>query len=88
MQLPLSPLLHHTPPHTPLIPKTPQTPYIPIAEVPSLVGTHIYLCSLTFSLRPEEAASVGKQQKLVFKNVIHMFCFSTQEISYYGYKQS
>ena len=54
----ISPLSHNTPPHTPLIPITPLLSYFPISVVPSLVSTHIYLCSLTFSIRPDEAVSV------------------------------
>ena len=62
------------PPHTLLKPKLLQ----PISEVPSLVSTHFDLCSLTSSLRPDEAASVWKLQKLVFKKLIDLLCFSTQ----------
>ena len=40
---------------------------------PYVVSTYIYLGSVTFSLRPDEAASVWRQQKLVFKNVIYCF---------------
>ena len=60
---------YHTPPCTPLIPKTPQLPYSPVPVATSLVSTHIYLGSLTFSLRPDEAASVWRQQKLVLNNM-------------------
>ena len=38
-----------------------------------MLVTHNCLCRLTFSLRPDEVASVWKQQKLVFKNVIYYF---------------
>ena len=41
----------------PLIPYT-LLPLLPISVVPSLVSTLIYLYSLTFSLRPDKAASV------------------------------
>ena len=51
-----TPIVPYTP-CTPLISKTPQTPLHPISVVLSLVSTHIYLCSLTFSLSPDEAAS-------------------------------
>ena len=79
--LPLSTPLHHTPPHITLIPKHPKLPYNPISVVPSLVSTNIYLCSLTFSLRPDEVASVLRQQKPVFKNVI--YCFVSAPWRYY-----
>ena len=45
---------------------------------PSLVSTHTYLCSLTFSLRPDEVASVWRQQKLVFENMIYCFVSATR----------
>ena len=48
------------PQHTPNT-QTPQIPYISFSVVPSLVNTHVYLCSLTFSLRPDEAASAWRQ---------------------------
>ena len=76
--LPLSPnCITHFPTH-PLYPKL---PYTPISVAPSLVSTHIYLCSLTFSLKPDEAASVCRQKKLVFKNVI--YCFVLAPWRYY-----
>ena len=65
--------LYHTPHCTPLIPKIPQTSFTQISVAQSLVSTDIYLCSLTFSLRPDEVASVWRQQNLVFKNVIYCF---------------
>ena len=46
--------------YSPLIPQ-----YSPTYTVPSLVSTHIYLISLTFSLGPDEAATVWWLQKLV-----------------------
>ena len=52
----------------PLYPKHPKLPYTPISVVPSLVSIHIYLGNLTFSLRPDEGASVWRQQKLVCNN--------------------
>ena len=48
-----------------LIPHT-STPIPPTYAVPSLVSTHIYLISLTFSLGPDEAATVWLWQKLVY----------------------
>ena len=46
-----------------LIPKHPK---LPVSVAPALVSTHIYLGSLTFSLKPDEVALVWRQQKLVF----------------------
>ena len=40
-------------------------PFFLTYAVPSLVSTHIYLISLTFSLGPDEAARVWWLQKLV-----------------------
>ena len=40
---------------------------------PTLVSTNFYLCSLTFYLRPDEVASVLRQQKLVIEIVIYSF---------------
>ena len=45
---------------TPQRPHTPQTPLHPIQGVPSLVSTHLYLCSVTISHRPDEKASVWR----------------------------
>ena len=60
-----------TPPCTPL---TPNTPYAPVSVTPSLVSTHIYLFSITFSLRPGEVATVWWLWKLVSKyHVIALF---------------
>ena len=69
------PFSHHTPTHTPLIP---QTPYTPISVAPSLVSTHIYLGSLTFSLRPDKVASVWRQWNLVFNKCEQLLCFTNQ----------
>ena len=55
-------------PYTPclsLIPTTSLFPYSPIQTVPSLESTHTYLIGLTFSLGPDEAATVRWLQKLV-----------------------
>ena len=38
---------------------------------PSLVSTHLYLCSLTFTHIPDEVASVWRQQKFIFNNLIY-----------------
>ena len=77
--LPYHPYYYHNNPtsHTPIHPKL---PYTPSSVVPSFVTAHLYLCSLTFSLRPDEAASVWRQQKLVFNKLIDWLCFSIQEI--------
>ena len=50
------------PPNTP---NTPCTPYTPISVAPCLVSMHLYSCSLTFSHRPDEVASIWRLQKLV-----------------------
>ena len=71
--LPLSPLLYHAPPYTPLIPQAPKFFYTSISVAPSLVSTHFYLCSLTFSLRPDEVATVWRQLKHVLKILIYCF---------------
>ena len=42
-------------------PKHPKFPYFPISVAPSLGSEHIYIGSLTFSLEPDEAASVWRQ---------------------------
>ena len=55
--------LHNTPQCIPNT-QTSLTPYSPISVAPSLVSTHFYLCSLTFSLRPDEAASVWRLESL------------------------
>ena len=52
----------------------------PISVTPSLVSTQFYLCSLTFSLRPDEVVSVWRLQKLVFNKLMDLLCYSTQEI--------
>ena len=49
------------------MPITPLHPYSPYFSGTSLVTTHIYLFSITFPLRPNEAATVWWLQKLVFK---------------------
>ena len=50
----------------------PVLPYSLTYTVPSLVGTHIYLISLTISLGPDEVATVWWLQKLVCDlNVIY-----------------
>ena len=51
-----TPTISYTSPHTPNTQNTP-TPYSPVPVVASLVSTHIYLGSSTFSLRPDEAAA-------------------------------
>ena len=72
--LPFSSLLYHTPPHTPLITQnTPNSPSSPISVAPFLVSTHFSLCRVTFSIRPDEAASVWRQQKLVSNKLIYCF---------------
>ena len=56
--------------YTPTLPyftQAPIHPYSPCFSDAILVRCHIYLCSLTFSVRPDEAASAWRQQKL-FKN--------------------
>ena len=53
-----NPLSVLTPPCTTFIISTPLQPYSPVLAVPSLISTHIYLFSLTFSPRPDEAATV------------------------------
>ena len=82
-------LLHITltisiiPPPTPHAPKHPinqKLPYTPISVAPSLVRKDFYLCSLTFSHRPDEAASVWRLQKLVCNKLMDLLCFSTQEM--------
>ena len=60
-------------PQAPYTQKHPKLSYTLISLSPSLVSAHIYICSLTFSLRPDEAASVWRQRKLVFK--ISIYCF-------------
>ena len=46
-------------PLIPLIPIHPYSPHSPISVVPSLVITlYLYLLSLTFSLRPDEVATI------------------------------
>ena len=55
--LPFQPYICHNMPHTPNT-QTPQTPLTSISVVPSVVSTHFYLCSFTFSHRPDEVASV------------------------------
>ena len=62
---------------------TPKLPYTPISVVQPLVSAHFYLCSLTFSHIAEEVASVWRQQKLVFNNLIYCFVSALKEISYY-----
>ena len=52
-------------PYTPCLSPIPILPLPPIYTVPSLVSTHIYLFSLTFSLGPDEATTVWWLQKLV-----------------------
>ena len=53
--------------HLPAQPLYPIHPYSPVSVMPSLVRTHIYLFSETFSLRPDEVATVWWLQKLVSK---------------------
>ena len=53
----------------PLPHNTSQTPFYPVLRAPSLVSSHLILCSLTFSRRPDEAASVWRQRKLVYHNL-------------------
>ena len=79
---PLSPFVLYTSLHTPNTQNTPLS-NTPISVALSLVSTHFYLCSLTFSLRPDELASVWRQQKLIFNKIDLLPCFSNQEISYY-----
>ena len=54
--------------------------FTPISVVPSLVSTHFYICSLTFSHRPDEAASVWRLWKLVCNKLLDLLCFSMQEL--------
>ena len=59
-------------PHTSPTPKYsihPNSPYTPVSVAPSLVSTHIYLHSLTFSHKPDEAVSVWRLLKLVYYNL-------------------
>ena len=53
----------YTYPNTPNAQNTPIS-YFPISVAPSLVSTHIYLGSLTFSLRPDEVASLWSSESL------------------------
>ena len=70
----ITPLCFLTPPCTPLIPSMPLHPYSSVSVVPSLVSTHIYLFSITFTLRPDETATVWWLQKLVYNyTVIALF---------------
>ena len=49
--------------------------------VPFVVRTHIYLGSLTFSLTPDEAASVGRQRKLVLNKCVNIALFKQEGIN-------
>ena len=91
--LPFHPIVLYTFPHTPNTKNT-QTPYNPVSMVPSLVSTHFYSCSLTFSLRSDEEASVWRQKKLSFNKLIYCFVsapkryhiMATNKVSYlYSY---
>ena len=48
-----------------LVPYTHYTPTPPVQTALSFVSTHIYLISLTFSLGPDEAATICWLQKIV-----------------------
>ena len=77
--LSFSPFVAIISPHTPNTPKPPTSHFSG-----AIFGKYtFYLCSLAFSLRPDEAASVWRQAKLVFNKFDVLLCFSTQEISYY-----
>ena len=71
MCLHFSPIHTYTSSHTPNTHSTPNSPTPSISVAPPLVGTYIYLGSLTFSFRPDEAASVWRQQKLVLNNYVN-----------------
>ena len=76
---------YHTPPHTP--PKS--TPSLLPHFSGALFGKYtIYSGSLTFSLRPDEAASAWREQNLVLNNFARSLCFSIQELIQHGNKQS
>ena len=47
-----------TPPYTPLTSHSALHPYSLVSVAPSLVSTHIYSFGITFSLRPDEVATV------------------------------
>ena len=59
--------------------QTPQTP-LHSCFTDTIFSNYICLCSLTFSLRPDDAVSVWRLLKLVFEKLIDLLCFSTQEI--------
>ena len=71
--LPFHPYCVIIPPAHPSYPNIPNFPTHPFQWHQLLVRTHFYLCSLTFSVRPDEAASVWRQQKLIFNKLIYCF---------------
>ena len=56
----------------------PHTPYTPNSPTPHFSGT--IFGKYKFSLRPDEAASLWRLQKLVCNKLIDLLCFSIQEI--------
>ena len=71
LQYTSNPTIHLPSSHTPLLPSFQWCQ----------LGKKVYLCSLTLSLRPDEAASACKQQKLVLNNMIIINLFQHTEVN-------